>query len=120
LIIATGSEVGMAVEASDMLAEKGIPVRVVSMPCADVFDAQSPAFRESVLPAAVKARVSVEAGVTDCWHKYIGGHGRAIGVDSFGLSAPYELVYEHFGLTAQNVVRAVEDSIASSVGETAE
>jgi len=119
LIIATGSEVGMAVEASDMLAEKGIPVRVVSMPCTDVFDAQSPAFRESVLPAAVKARVSVEAGVTDCWHKYIGGHGRAIGVDSFGLSAPYELVYEHFGLTAQNVVRAVEDSIASCVAETA-
>ena len=120
LIIATGSEVGMAVEASDMLAEKGIPVRVVSMPCTGVFDAQSPAFRESVLPAAVKARVSVEAGVTDCWHKYIGGHGRAIGVDSFGLSAPYELVYEHFGLTAQNVVRAVEDSIASIAGETAE
>ena len=119
LIIATGSEVGMAVEASAMLAEKGIAVRVVSMPSTDVFDAQRPAFKESVLPAAVKARVSVEAGVTDYWYKYIGSNGRAVGVDSFGLSAPYEIVYEHFGLTAQNVARAVEDSIASIVSSTA-
>ena len=119
LIIATGSEVGMAVEAGAMLAEKGIAVRVVSMPSTDVFDAQSPTFKESVLPAAVKARVSVEAGVTDYWYKYIGSNGRAVGVDSFGLSAPYEIVYEHFGLTAQNVARAVEDSIASIVSSTA-
>ena len=120
LIIATGSEVGMAVEASEILAQKGIAVRVVSMPCSDVFDAQSPAFRESVLPAAVKARVSVEAGVTDYWYKYTGSHGRGVGVDSFGVSAPYEIVYEHFGLNAGNVARAVEDSIASSVAEAAE
>jgi transketolase len=118
LIIATGSEVGMAVEASEILARKNIAVRVVSMPSSDVFDAQTPAYRESVLPAAVKARASVEAGVTDCWYKYIGDHGRAIGVDAFGLSAPYEKVYEHFGLTARNVATAVEESMASIAGET--
>jgi transketolase len=118
LILATGSEVGMAVEASDILAHKGIAVRVVSMPSTDVFDAQSPAYRESVLPAAVRARASVEAGVTDYWYKYIGGHGRAVGVDSFGLSAPYEKVYEHFGLTAKSVASAVEESMASIAGET--
>ncbi len=113
LIIATGSEVGLAVEASEILAQRGIAVRVVSMPCTDVFDAQSAAYRESVLPASVKARVSVEAGVTDYWCKYVGERGRAIGVDSFGLSAPYQKVYEHFGLTAENVVRAVEECIAA-------
>ncbi len=115
LIIATGSEVGLAVEASEILAQRGIAVRVVSMPCTDVFDAQSAAYRESVLPASVKARVSVEAGVTDYWCKYVGERGRAIGVDSFGLSAPYQKVYEHFGLTAENVVRAVEECIAAQV-----
>ncbi len=113
LIIATGSEVGLAVEASEILAQRGIAVRVVSMPCTDVFDAQSAAYRESVLPASVKARVSVEAGGTDYWCKYVGERGRAIGVDSFGLSAPYQKVYEHFGLTADNVVRAVEECIAA-------
>jgi transketolase len=113
LIIATGSEVGIAVEASKVLQRKSIAVRVVSMPCTDVFDAQSAAYKESVLPAGVKARVSVEAGVTDYWFKYIGDHGRAVGVDSFGLSAPYEKIYEHFGLTAENVASAVEKSITS-------
>ena len=119
LIIATGSEVGIAVEASDILAERGIGARVISMPSTDVFDAQSASYRESVLPAAVKARVSVEAGVTDYWYKYIGNYGRAIGVDSFGMSAPYEKVYEYFGLDANNVVRAVEESIAGIDAETA-
>jgi transketolase len=119
LILATGSEVGMAVEAGEILARKGIATRVVSMPSSDVFDAQTPAYRESVLPAAVKARASVEAGVTDCWHKYIGDHGRAVGVDSFGLSAPYEKVYDHFGLNGRSVVSAVEESMASVAGETA-
>ena len=119
LILATGSEVGMAVEAGEILARKGIATRVVSMPSSDVFDAQTPAYRESVLPAAVKARASVEAGVTDCWYRYIGDHGRAVGVDSFGLSAPYEKVYDHFGLNARSVVSAVEESMASVAGETA-
>jgi transketolase len=119
LIIATGSEVAMAVEASAILEQKGIAARVVSMPSTDVFDAQSADYKESVLPAAVKARVSVEAGVTDYWYKYIGTHGRAVGVDSFGLSAPFEKVYEHFGLTAHNVAGAVEESIASVAKEAA-
>ena len=88
------------------------------MPSTDVFDAQSPAYRESVLPAAVRARASVEAGVTDYWYKYIGSHGRAVGVDTFGLSAPYEKVYEHFRLTAKSVASAVEESMASIAGET--
>jgi transketolase len=112
LIIATGSEVALAVETSTILEQKGIAVRVVSMPCTDVFDAQSASYRESVLPASVKARVSVEAGVTDYWFKYVGDRGRAVGVDAFGLSAPYEKVYAHFGLTAESVARAVEESIA--------
>ena len=86
LIIATGSEVGMAVEASAMLAEKGIPCARRVHALHRCFRCQSPAFKESVLPAAVKGRVSVEAGVDGrYWHKYIGSHGRAIGVDSFGI-----------------------------------
>jgi len=120
LIIATGSEVGMAVEASEILAQKAIAVRVVSMPSTDVFDAQSPEYKESVLPAGVTARISVEAGVTDYWYKYIGAKGRAIGVDRFGMSAPYEKVYEYFGLTAQNVAKAAEECIAGIAAETEE
>ena len=120
LIIATGSEVGMAVEASQLLEQRGVAVRVISMPSNDVFDAQTAAYKESVLPASVKARVSVEAGVTDCWFKYIGDHGRAIGVDGFGLSAPYEQVYEHFGLNAGKIAGAVEESIAGIAGKAAE
>jgi transketolase len=119
LIIATGSEVGIAVEASNILAGKEIAVRVISMPSTDVFDAQSASYRESVLPGSVKARVSVEAGVTDYWYKYIGDHGRAIGVNTYGMSAPYEQVYEYFGLTAKNVARAVEETIAGVAAETA-
>jgi transketolase len=119
IVIATGSEIGLAVAASEILAGKGIAARVVSMPCTDVFDAQSPPYKESVLPASVKARVSVEAGVTDYWFKYIGDRGRAVGVDSFGLSAPFEEVYEHFGLTAQAVASAVEESMAAIASETA-
>jgi len=119
IIIATGSEVGMAVEASKRLEGKGIAVRVVSMPSSDVFDAQSPAYKESVLPSSLKARISVEAGVTDCWKKYVGDQGRAIGVDTFGLSAPYQKVYEHFGLTADAVAHAVEVCIEARAAEAA-
>ena len=95
-----------------MLAQKGVGVRVVSMPSTDVFDAQSPEYKESVLPAGVTARISVEAGVTDYWYKYIGAKGRAIGVDTFGMSAPYEKVYEYFGLTARNVAEAAQECMA--------
>ncbi|MDX1434813.1 MAG: transketolase [Gammaproteobacteria bacterium] len=112
IIIATGSEVGIAADAAELLAAKGVEVRVVSMPSTDVFDAQTPAYRESVLPGAVRARVSVEAGVTQIWHKYIGDHGRAVGVDDFGESAPFQDVFAHFGLDAEHVAAAVEASMA--------
>jgi transketolase len=108
VIIATGSEVGFATDAARVLAEKGRRVRVVSMPSTDVFDAQDASYRESVLPAAVTARVAVEAGVTDYWRKYVGLDGRVVGIDTFGESAPADQVYKHFGITAENVVHAVE------------
>jgi len=108
VIIGTGSEVGLAMDAAVALTEKGRKVRVVSMPSTDVFDAQDESYRESVLPAAVMARVAVEAGVTDYWRKYVGLDGKVIGLDTFGESAPADQVYKHFGITAENVVKAVE------------
>jgi transketolase len=109
IIIGTGSEVHLATGAAKTLDEKGVRVRVVSLPSTDVFDAQDEAYRESVLPAGVTARVAVEAGVTDYWTKYVGLSGRVIGVDTFGESAPAEDVYKHFGLTAGNVAKVVEE-----------
>ncbi|HEX6829843.1 MAG TPA: transketolase [Burkholderiales bacterium] len=107
VIIATGSEVGLAMGAQKALAEEGIPVRVVSMPCTSIFDRQDAAYRESVLPKGV-ARASVEAGVTDYWRKYVGLDGAVVGVDSFGESAPAGEVFKHFGVTVDGVVRAVK------------
>ena len=112
ILIATGSEVGMAMEAAESLAAQGRGVRVVSMPSTDVFDAQDASYREQVLPAAVTARVAVEAGVTDGWRKYVGLNGQVIGVDTFGESAPAGDVYKHFGVTVDNVVKAVQDVLA--------
>jgi transketolase len=108
IIIGTGSEIGLAMDAAKALTEKGRKVRVVSMPSTDVFDAQDESYRESVLPAAVTARVAVEAGVTDYWRKYVGLNGKVIGLDTFGESAPADQVYKHFGITAENVAKAVE------------
>jgi len=108
VIIGTGSEVGLAMDAARALTEKGRKVRVVSMPSTDVFDAQEAAYRESVLPAAVTARVAVEAGVTDYWRKYVGLNGKVIGLDTFGESAPADQVYRHFGITVESVAKAVE------------
>jgi len=108
IIIGTGSEIGLAMDAASALTEKGRKVRVVSMPSTDVFDAQDESYRESVLPAALTARVAVEAGVTDYWRKYVGLNGKVIGLDTFGESAPADQVYKHFGITADNVVKAVE------------
>jgi transketolase len=108
IIIGTGSEVSLAIEAAETLTAKGRKIRVVSLPSTDVFDAQDEAWRESVLPAGVKARVAVEAGVTDYWLKYVGLEGKVIGIDTFGESAPAPEVYKHFGITAENVVAAVE------------
>lgn len=108
IIIATGSEVSLAVDAAAVLGTRGLQVRVVSMPSTDVFESQDPRYRESVLPRSITARVSVEAGVTDCWLKYVGLDGKAIGIDTFGESAPAAEVFKHFGITADNVVKAVE------------
>jgi len=107
IIIATGSEVELAMQAKEALNGKNI--RVVSMPSTDTFDAQDAAYRESILPAAVTARVAVEAGVTSFWMKYVGLDGKVIGIDTFGESAPAGEVYKHFGITADAVVQAVTD-----------
>ena len=109
VLIATGSEVELAMGATDGLAADGIKARVVSMPCTDAFDAQDADYRESVLPAAVTARVAIEAGVTDGWWRYVGTHGRVIGLDRFGESAPANELFEHFGFTTDNVVAVVKD-----------
>ncbi len=108
ILIATGSEVGLAMEARAALAAEGVKVRVVSMPSADVFDRQDAAYRESVLPNAVRKRVAVEAAVTDFWRKYVGLDGAVVGIDSFGASAPAADLYKHFGITVDKVVEAVK------------
>ena len=106
IIIATGSEVALAMGAAEKLSGK--KVRVVSMPSTNIFDAQDAAYRESVLPAAVSARVAVEAAVTDSWYKYVGLNGAVIGIDRFGESAPAGELFEYFGFTVDKVVEAVE------------
>jgi transketolase len=108
IIIGTGTEVELAMKAAEQLSAKGRKVRVVSMPSMDTFDAQDAAYKESVLPDAVKARVAVEAGVSNLWPKYVGMHGKIIGVDRFGESAPAPAVYKEFGVTAEAVAEAVD------------
>lgn len=108
ILIATGSEVEIAVGAAQKLKEKGKKIRVVSMPCTDVFDAQDAAYREAVLPAKVKARVAIEAGVTDGWLKYVGLDGKVIGINRFGESAPAGTLFKEFGFTVDNVIKTVE------------
>ncbi len=108
IIIATGSEVALAMEAQKLLAARGRNVRVVSMPATDIFDAQDEAYRESVLPKRITRRVAVEAGVTDGWRKYVGLDGSVVGLDRFGESAPASVLFKHFGFTAENVAKAVE------------
>ncbi|MBS6089739.1 transketolase, partial [Serratia marcescens] len=103
ILIATGSEVGITVEAADKLTAAGRKVRVVSMPSTDAFDKQDAAYRESVLPAAVTARVAVEAGIADYWYKYVGLNGAIVGMTTFGESAPAEQLFAEFGFTVDNV-----------------
>ena len=108
ILIATGSEVQFAVEARQILEAEGVSVRVVSAPCLEWFDAQSKDYQESVLPKQVKARVSIEAGVTDGWRKYVGDNGESIGIDHFGASADYKTLYTQFGITTNKVVEAAK------------
>ncbi|MEQ8078441.1 transketolase [Xanthomonas hortorum pv. vitians] len=108
ILIATGSEVGLAVEAKQTLDAAGLKTRVVSMPSTDVFDRQDAAYRESVLPNAVRNRVAVEAGVTGFWRKYVGLDGDVVGIDTFGASAPADQLYAYFKITAEHVVAAAK------------
>ena len=108
ILIATGSEVELAVKAADALAAKGKKIRVVSLPSTNVFEAQDQAYRDSVLPPSVSKRVVVEAGVTDAWWKYAGSNGKVIGLDRFGESAPAGQLFKEFGFTVENVVANVE------------
>ena len=107
IIIATGSEVEIAVDAAQSLFSKGVNARVVSMPCAEIFSLQDLAYRESILPPSVRVRVAVEAGHSDYWYKYVGIDGRVVGMTTFGESAPGGKIMEHFGFTVENVVDAV-------------
>src|SRR5690606_32920833 len=108
IIIATGSEVQLALDAAARLNAGGRKIRVVSMPSTDVFDRQDAAYREEVLPSRCRRRVAVEAGIPDYWHKYVGLDGKVLGVPDFGVSAPGPDVYRHFGLTAEALAAMVE------------
>ena len=107
ILIATGSEIELALKSADALAAEGIAVRVVSMPSTDVFDRQDAAYKASVLTKGLP-RVAVEAGVTDFWFKYVGLDGAVVGIDTFGESAPAGVLFKHFGFTTEKVVAAVK------------
>jgi len=109
ILIASGSEVQIALEAAEMIKARGPAVRVVSMPSWELFDAQSQAYRHQVLPPEVKAKIAIEAGSPQGWHRYVGESGRIIALDHFGASAPYKTLYEKFGLTANQVVESAQD-----------
>ena len=112
IIIATGSEIKICREAVKQLNLEGVAARLVSMPSADVFDAQEEAYREMILPSSVNRRVAVEAGSSCYWKKYVGLKGKIIGMDRFGESAPGGVLMEHFGFTVDNVI-----AVAKSFGE---
>ena len=114
LLIGTGSEVQLAVAARETLQAAGIPTRVVSMPCVEWFEEQDRAYRDTVLPPAVRARVSVEAGIAQSWHRYTGDSGRNVSLEHFGASADAKVLYREFGLTAEAVVAAAHESIADA------
>ncbi|HEX6500784.1 MAG TPA: transketolase [Micromonosporaceae bacterium] len=115
ILIGTGSEVALCLAARERLEADGVPTRVVSMPCQEWFDAQDEAYRESVLPRGVQARVSVEAGVAMSWYRYVGGAGQCVSLEHFGASAPYQVLFEQFGFTPDRVVAAARASL-SQVG----
>ena len=116
ILIATGSEVQLAVQARTTLAEKGIQARVVSMPCREWFDRQEQSYRDTVLPPIVKARVSVEAGIAMSWRDLVGSTGRCVSLEHYGASADFATIYREFGITAEAVALAAEGSIADSQG----
>jgi transketolase len=116
VLVGTGSEVQLAVEARKILAEDGVRARVVSMPCREWFDEQEASYRESVIPPTVKARVSVEAGVAQGWREVVGDHGRIVSIEHYGASADYQRIFTEFGVTATAVADAARDSIRVATG----
>jgi transketolase len=111
ILIATGSEVELALKAGEALAQEGIGARIVSMPCTNAFDLQDAEYRERVLPKGV-VRVAIEAGVTDFWRKYVGLEGGVVGIDSFGESAPAGELFKYFGFTVEHVVETAKAALA--------
>ena len=114
LLVATGSEVQLAVQARGLLAEQGVHARVVSMPCREWFDAQDQGYRDQVLPPQVRARVSVEAAVAQGWREVVGDAGRSVSLEHFGASADFATLYREFGITADAVVTAAKESIQAA------
>ncbi|UGY90723.1 transketolase [Streptomyces gobiensis] len=119
ILMGTGSEVQLAVEAREQLQAAGIPTRVVSMPCVEWFEEQDQAYRDSVLPPSVKARVAVEAGIAQSWYRYVGEAGRIVSLEHFGASADYKVLFQEFGLTGDAVADAARDSLESVAGPAA-
>ncbi|MEP6816017.1 MAG: transketolase C-terminal domain-containing protein, partial [Marmoricola sp.] len=116
VLVGTGSEVQLAVKARELLAAKDIRARVVSMPCREWFDEQDASYRETVIPPTVKARVSVEAGIGQGWREIVGDHGRMVSIEHYGASADFERIYHEFGVTAEAVADAAQDSIRTVTG----
>jgi transketolase len=104
ILMASGSEVHVALEAANKLKEKDIAARVVSMPSWELFDRQPEEYRQQVLPPEINARIAIEAGATQGWHRYLGNQAAVVGIDHFGASAPYKILYEKFGITSDRVV----------------
>jgi transketolase len=113
ILISSGSEVQIALQAADRLQQENIPARVVSMPSWELFETQEDAYRQEVLPPGVRAKIAVEAGVSQGWHRYVGEHGRVISLEHFGASAPYQELYQNFGLTAEAVVTTAKAMLQS-------
>jgi len=118
ILMGTGSEVQIAVAAREALEADGVPTRVVSLPCLEWFAEQDQAYRDEVLPPAVRARVSVEAGIAMSWYRLLGDAGRAVSLEHYGASADYQILYREFGITADAVVAAAHESIAAATGNT--
>ena len=116
VLIGTGSEVQLAVRAREILSDRGVRARVVSMPCREWFDEQDASYRETVIPPVVKARVSVEAGIGQGWRDVVGDHGRIVSIEHYGASADYERIFREVGLTADAVADAADDSIRAAGG----
>ncbi|WP_345390123.1 transketolase-like TK C-terminal-containing protein, partial [Haloechinothrix salitolerans] len=110
----TGSEVQLALAARDTLHAEGVPTRVVSMPCVEWFDAQTVAYRESVLPPSVTARVAVEAGIAQSWHRFVGDDGEIVSLEHFGASADHTTLFREFGITTNAVTDAARRSLANA------